>query len=61
MKLRDDLELSVLAEFGDPNLAEIVGVVYQQLYETLCDLIGIPAETIDQASDILDPLTGGDL
>lgn len=60
MRPRDDLELSVLAEFGDPDLAEVVGIVYQQLYETLCDLIGIPAEAMDQASDILDPLTGGD-
>lgn len=58
MRIRDDLELSFLAETGDPDLAEIVGIVWQQTYETICDICGIPAEAMDQASDILD---GGDL
>lgn len=53
MRIRDDLELSFLAETGDPALAEIVGIVWQQTYETICDICGIPAEALDELDGIL--------
>lgn len=54
MRLRDDLELSVLAEFGDPALAEAVGAAWQQAFETLCNIMGIDPRPFDDLNDHLD-------
>lgn len=48
MRIRDDLELSVLAEFGDPDLAEIAGLVYEQLFDMLCSLCGVDPEPLQR-------------
>lgn len=59
MRIRDDLELSVLAESGDLASAEAVGFAWQTIYEAICAITGIPAEAMDRLDDVLDGL-GGD-
>lgn len=56
MRLRDELELSVLAEFGDPVLAEAVGVAFRNLYEMLFSVMGIDPKPFDEFDDFLDQI-----
>ena len=42
MNMRDDIELSVLAETGDLALAERVGFALDYTQEMLCQVLGIP-------------------
>lgn len=46
MNMRDDIELSVLAETGDVQLAEAVGVAFATAWEMLCAITGVPVEAI---------------
>lgn len=46
MNMRDDIELSVLAETGDVQLAEAVGFAVATSWEMLCAIIGVPVEAI---------------
>jgi hypothetical protein len=44
VKERDELELKVLAEFGDADIAEYTGAVFQIVWETLATVMGIDPE-----------------
>lgn len=53
MNLRDDVELLILAEFGDLTAAEAAGIAFQRVIDTLCELIGIdPAIFNDHNGDL---------
>jgi hypothetical protein len=41
MNLRDDIELSVLAETGDAHYAECVGAAFQYTQDAMCWAMGI--------------------
>lgn len=42
MNMRDDIELSVLAETGDVALAERVGFALDYAFDALCVVTGVP-------------------
>lgn len=42
MNMRDDIELSVLAETGDLVMAERIGFALDYTQEMLCQVLGIP-------------------
>lgn len=44
--MRDDIELSVLAETGDLHTAEAVGFALDYTWRALCDITGVPYEAI---------------
>lgn len=46
--IRDDLELSVLAEFGDLEIAEAAGAAWQHAFEMICSVLGVPAAAIEE-------------
>lgn len=53
MKFRDDLELSVLAEFG-PELAEAAGEAYQHCFDNLLHIMGFDPQDFKDFEDQLD-------
>lgn len=56
VRLRDELELSVLEEFGEPVLAEAVGAAFRYAYETLYAVMGIDPKPFDDLDDYLDQI-----
>jgi hypothetical protein len=46
LNLRDDIELSVLAETGDVHAAEAVGIALDVTWRMLCDVCGVPYEAV---------------
>lgn len=51
MRIRDSLELSVLTEFGDPDLAEMAGLVFEQIFDMLCTTLGIDPQPLTAFED----------
>jgi hypothetical protein len=48
MNIRDDLELTVLAEFGDLEFAEQVGIAIDTMFDAVCLIIGLDSELFKQ-------------
>lgn len=51
MDLVDGIELDVLAEFGDPEAAEAVGMGLRIAFEVLGVMLGVPADWMERLSD----------
>jgi len=47
VRIRDEIELQVLTDLGDVEIAEAAGAAWQQAYEALCGVCGIPADIIE--------------
>jgi len=53
VRLRDDLELSLLTEYG-PEIAALIGDAWQRTYDLICELIGVDPRLFDEFEDTLE-------
>lgn len=53
MRFRDDLELSLLTEYGT-EIAALIGDAWQRSFELLCELIGVDPRLFDEFEDTLE-------
>lgn len=47
LSLVDDIELDMFAEYGDPGLAQAVGLALRATFEMVGALCGFPADWMD--------------